>query len=158
MLPGLAADHGDEKTVMIDATYLKAHPTASSLRAMSSSLPTVGWLLSDRGYDAEWFRDALENKGVKACIPGRKQRKTPVKYDKRRYKRRNRIETMFGRLKGWRSVATRYDRSPTVFLSAIALAALIIFWLGMTTCPDPRISMHAPDAERVSQQCRLAKL
>ena len=30
--------------------------------------------------------------------------------DKRRYKRRNRIETMFGRLKDWRRVATRYDR------------------------------------------------
>jgi len=52
-----------------------------------------------------------------------------VKYDKRRYKRRNRIERMFGRLKDWRRVATRYDRSPTVFLSAITLAATVIFWL-----------------------------
>ncbi|WP_235952828.1 transposase, partial [Alterinioella nitratireducens] len=55
--------------------------------------------------------------------------KTPVKYDKRRYKRRNRIEIMFGRLKDWRRVATRYDRCPKVFLSAIALAALVIYWL-----------------------------
>ena len=62
-------------------------------------------------------------------IPGRKQRKTPIKYDKRRYKRRNRIEIMFGRLKDWRRVATRYDRCPKVFLSAIALAALVIYWL-----------------------------
>ena len=53
----------------------------------------------------------------------------PVKYDKRRYKRRNRIEIMFGRLKDWRRVATRYDRCPKVFLSAIALAALVIYWL-----------------------------
>ena len=98
-------------------------------RALCSSLPTVGWLLGDRGYDAAWFREALEDKGIKACIPGCKQRKTPVKYDKRRYKRRNQIEIMFGRLKDWRRVATRYDRSPTVFLSAIALAALVIFWL-----------------------------
>ena len=50
-------------------------------------------------------------------------------YDKRRYKRRNRIEIMFGRLKDWRRVATRYDRCPMVFLSAIALAATVIFWL-----------------------------
>ncbi len=48
--------------------------------------------------------------------------------DKRRYKRRNRIKVMFGRLKDWRRVATRYDRSPKVFLSAIALAALVICW------------------------------
>jgi transposase len=39
------------------------------------------------------------------------------------------IERMFGRIKDWRRVATRYDRSLTVFLSAIALAATVIFWL-----------------------------
>ncbi|MGE4374032.1 MAG: transposase, partial [Xanthobacter sp.] len=78
---------------------------------------------------AEWFRDALEQKGIKPCIPGRKFRSMPVKYDKRRYKRRNRIEIMFGRLKDGRRVATRYDRSPTVFFSVLALAATVLFWL-----------------------------
>ena len=92
-------------------------------------MPNVKWRLGDRGYDANLFREALQDKGIRACIPGRKQRKTPVKYDKRRYKRRNRIEIMFGRLKDWRSVATRYDRCPKVFLSAIALAAIVIYWL-----------------------------
>ena len=53
----------------------------------------------------------------------------PVKYDKRRYRRRNRIKIMFGRLKDWRRVATRYDRCPKVFLSAVALAATVLFWL-----------------------------
>ncbi|MGK7729364.1 IS5 family transposase [Marinovum sp. F03] len=73
-------------------------------RALLSGLPNVKWLLGDRGYDADWFREALQEKGIRACIPGRKQRNTPVKYDKRRYKRRNRIEIMFGRLKDWRIV------------------------------------------------------
>ena len=59
-------------------------------RALLTSLPDVDWLLGDRGYDADWFRDALKDKGIRACIPGRKQRTKPVKYDKRRYKRRNR--------------------------------------------------------------------
>ena len=54
-------------------------------RALLSSLPKVDWLLGDRGYDADWFRDALKDKGIRACIPGRKQRTTKVKYDKRRY-------------------------------------------------------------------------
>ena len=98
-------------------------------RALLGSLPNVEWLLGDRGYDADWFREALKDKGIRACIPGRRQRKTTVKYDKRRYKRRNRIEIMFGWLKDWRRVATRYDRCPKVFLSAIALAALVIYWL-----------------------------
>ena len=52
-----------------------------------------------------------------------------MKYDKRRYKRRNLIENMFGRLKDWRRLATRYDRRPKVFLSAIVLAAIVIYWL-----------------------------
>ena len=98
-------------------------------RALMSSLPSADWLLGDRGNDADWFREGLIEKGIKPCIPGRKSRDKPIKYDKRRYKRRNRIEIMFGRLKDWRRVATRDDRSPTVFLSAIALTATVLFWL-----------------------------
>ena len=69
------------------------------------------------------------NIGIKPCIPGRKSRSKAIKYDKRRYKKRNRIEIMFGRLKDWRRVATRYDRCSEVFMSAIALAATVLFWL-----------------------------
>jgi transposase len=97
--------------------------------ALLDSLPKADWLLADRGYDAGWFRDALKDKGIKPCIPGRKFRGKPVKHDKRRYKRRNRNEIMFGRLKDWRRVATRYDRCPKVLLSAVALAAIVMFWL-----------------------------
>ena len=98
-------------------------------RALVSSLPKVDWLLGDRGYDADWFRDALEDKEIRACIPSRKQRKKTVRYDRRRYERRNRFEIMFGRLKDWRRVLPRYNRCPKVFLSAIPLAALVIYWL-----------------------------
>lgn len=81
--------------------------------ALLDSLPNAQWLLGDRGYDADWFREALEAKGITPCIPGRKTRIEPIRYDKRRYKRRNRIEILFGRLKDWRRVATQYDRCPT---------------------------------------------
>ncbi len=97
--------------------------------ALLDDLPKAQWMLADRGYDADWYRDALQAKGIMPCIPGRKSRNVPVKYDKRRYRSRSRIEIMFGRLKDWRRVATRYDRCPTVFFSAIALAATVIFWL-----------------------------
>ena len=98
-------------------------------RALVSNLPAAEWLLGDRGYDADWFREALVTMGIKRCIPGRKSRSKAIKYDKRRYKKRNRIEIKFGRLKDWRRVATRYDRCPKVFMSAIALAATVLFWL-----------------------------
>lgn len=85
-----------------------------------NSLPAAQWMLKDRGYGADWFRDALEEKGIRPCIPGRKSCAEPVSYDRREYKRRKRIEIMFGRLRDWRRVAKRYDRRPTVLFSASA--------------------------------------
>ncbi len=58
--------------------------------ALLDELPKAKWLLADRGYDADWYRDALQAKGITPCIPGRKSRNKTIKYDKRRYKRRNR--------------------------------------------------------------------
>jgi transposase len=86
-------------------------------------------MLADRGYDADWFQDALKDKGIRPCIPGRKSRGKAIRHDKRRYRRRNRIEIMFGRFKDWRRIATRYDRCAKTFLSAVALAATVIFLL-----------------------------
>lgn len=100
-----------------------------SARALVISLPKVKWLLIDRVYEADWFREAFKDNAVRACIPRRKQRKESVKCDTRRYKLRNRVEIMFGRLTDGRSAATRYGHHPKVFLSAIALAAMVIYWL-----------------------------
>ena len=52
-------------------------------RALVSSLPSADWLLGDRGYDADWFREALLEKRIKPCILGRKSRDKTIKYDKR---------------------------------------------------------------------------
>ena len=96
---------------------------------MLSDLPAADHMLADRGYDADWFRNGLKEKGMSPCIPPRKNRKEPIPHDAERYKARHKIEIMFGRLKDWRRVATRYDRCPKVFLSAVALAATVMFWL-----------------------------
>lgn len=93
-----------------------------------ASPPQARELLADRGYDADWFRDALSSKGITPCIPGGRGRKTPVAYDKELYKQRHKIEIMFGRLKDWRGVATRYDRCAHTFFSAICIAAIVIFY------------------------------
>ena len=68
-------------------------------------------------------------KSDKAPHPGPKSRGKAVRYDERRYKRRNCIEIIFGRLKDWLRIATRYDRCAKTFLSAVALAATVLFWL-----------------------------
>lgn len=120
----------DAQMVRLEPFFPKPHgkPRVDNRRVLSG-LPKVDWLLGDRSYDADWFREALKDEGIRPCIPGRKQRKKTVKYDKHHYKRRRRIEIMFGWSKDCRQVATRYDRCPKVFLSAIALAALVIYWL-----------------------------
>ena len=66
--------------------------------AVTNGRPEANWLLADRGYDADWFREGLIEKGTRPCIAGRKSRKVTIKDDKRRYKRRNRIERMFGKI------------------------------------------------------------
>jgi len=96
----------------------------SGAAALPDALPPAEWMLANRGYDAGWFRNALKEKGIKPCIPGRKSCGKPIRYDKRKYKRLNHIEITFGR-----RVATRYDRYPTGFFSAIRLAATVMFRL-----------------------------
>jgi transposase len=58
----------------------------------------TGWI-RDRGYDANWFRQALAARGSAPCIPSKLNRKVPIEYDKTLYRQRHKIENMFGRLK-----------------------------------------------------------
>lgn len=75
-----------------------------------------------------WLRGRLKFlRTDRACILDRQHRKVRVKYDKRRHKSRNRVEIIFGGL-NWLRAATRYDRGPKVFVSATALAAIVIWW------------------------------
>jgi transposase len=62
-------------------------------------------------------------------IPGRANRKAPILYDTDLYKQRNRIERMVASLTDCRRIATRYDRYAHTFMSAICIAAAVIFWL-----------------------------
>jgi len=93
------------------------------------ALPDADVLIADKGYDSDRFRNALVDIGSQPCIPGRSNRKKTIEYDKALYKQRNLIERMFGRLKDWRRIATRYDRCAHTFFSAICIAATVIFWL-----------------------------
>ena len=93
------------------------------------TLPDADILIADKGYDSNRLRKALAERDIKPCIPGRANRKEPIAYDTELYKNRNLIEPMFGRLKDWRRIATRYDRCAHTFYSAICIAATVIFWL-----------------------------
>ncbi|MER8570058.1 IS5 family transposase [Mesorhizobium sp. M0924] len=89
----------------------------------------VRCLIADKGYDANALRKHLKSEGAQAVIPGRSNRKATISYDETRYKGRWRIEAAFCRLKDFRRIATRYDKLARNFLSAVALATLIAFWV-----------------------------
>lgn len=96
---------------------------------MLPALPPAPVLIADRGYDSDWFRQGLRRQSIKPCIPARSGRNKAIRHRKALYKLRYKIEVMFGRLKDWRRVATRYDRCAHTFMSAITLAATVLFWL-----------------------------
>ena len=100
-------------------------------RHLICALPRARYMLGDRGYDANWFRQALMDKGIEPCIPPKKNHKADVPYDKMLYKKRHKVENMFAKLKDWRRIATRYDRCAHTFFSSICIAAIVIFYLNL---------------------------
>lgn len=82
-------------------------------------------LLADKAYDTNKLRRLLAEHGVEAVIPSIARRKPLIPYDPVLYRQRNLIERMFGRLKDFRRIATRYDKLARNFLAGIALAATV---------------------------------
>ena len=104
----------------------------SDMRAAPVLLKRAGrmrYLLADKGYDADPLRRSLRQASAIPVIPGRRSRKRTVPYDQQRYRDRHLIENAFCRLKDFRRVATRYDKLAANFLSGVALATAIAFWL-----------------------------
>lgn len=85
-------------------------------------------LLADRGYDADAIRAEIAIAGTQAVIPAKKGRRTPALHDQRKYRLRNQIERLFNKLKNWRRVATRYDKSKSSYLGFVSLASALL-WL-----------------------------
>lgn len=86
-------------------------------------------LIADKAYDADRLRNWLNERRIEAVIPGRAARDVVYPLNRAAYRRRNVIERMFGRLKNWKRVATRYDRLAINYLAAIALIATVTQWL-----------------------------
>lgn len=86
-------------------------------------------MIADKGYDADKrVIEVLEKAGKTIVIPPKSNRKVKREYDKELYKARHLIENFFCRLKQYRAIATRYDKTARNFLAAVHLAATIV-WL-----------------------------
>ena len=80
-------------------------------------------LLGDKGYDSDAIRDDLTKRGIEPVIPPRSNRKTPIEYDHEAYQRRNLIERCVNRLKQFRRIATRYEKTARAYPSMLCIAA-----------------------------------
>ncbi len=85
-------------------------------------------LLADRAYDSAELRDWLRQRGTKAVVPNKSNRKQPFSFDRIAYKLRHRIENAFCRLKDFRRIATRYDRLARNYLASVCLVAAVVWW------------------------------
>ena len=96
---------------------------------LMENLQKAKMVLADKAYDVdERMRDKLAKSGCIAVIPWKANRINPLDYDEDVYKSRHLIENFYAKLKQYRGIATRYDKTACSFLGAIYLVAAVI-WL-----------------------------
>lgn len=96
--------------------------------ALIGAIPPSASLLADKGYDADRLRGWLTERGTRPVIPSKANRRAPLPFNERLYRKRNLIECMFCRLKDYRRIATRYDKLAANYLSSLCLAAALTWW------------------------------
>jgi transposase len=97
--------------------------------ALLDCMPATSILHGDKGYDSNAVRRKIEDRGAAANIPPKINRRWKSCFSPVLYRDRNAIERMFGRIKDFRRIATRYDKLARNFLAAICLVATVCYWL-----------------------------
>lgn len=85
-------------------------------------------VMADAAYDADRLREVIAEKGAVAVIPNNPSRAQKIPLDKHLYAQRHLVECCFSKLKQFRRVATRYEKTARNYLSIVTLAATIL-WL-----------------------------
>ena len=86
----------------------------------------AGAFILDKAYDSDAVVAAAKRQGAEAVIPPKKNRKVQREYDQDRYKDRNLVERFFGKVKQYRRVATRYEKTARNFLAFVHVASIMI--------------------------------
>jgi transposase len=85
-------------------------------------------ILGDKGYDSDAFREMINQQNCTPIIPGRSNRIKPIEYDKHTYKERHLVECFIGKIKHFRRVFSRYDKSLRNYASFVCFVGALI-WL-----------------------------
>ncbi len=84
-------------------------------------------IIADKGYDANSLVETIKERESIAIIPPKKNRKVQREYDKHIYKERHLIECFFGKIKNFRRIFSRFDKTASVFLSFLHFAGALIW-------------------------------
>jgi transposase len=85
-------------------------------------------VIADTAFDADHLREAVATKRAAAVIPSNPRRKSPAPLDEALYRERHLVECCIGKLKHFRRVASRYEKTARNFLAVVTVAAIAI-WL-----------------------------
>lgn len=83
-------------------------------------------LIADKAFDNDALRAELNKRGAVAVIPSKADRKAPIPHDKEMYKWRHLVENFFQKIKEFRRIATRYEKTDASFAAVIHLAAALL--------------------------------
>lgn len=83
------------------------------------------FFLADKAYDIDSFRQALTEDGIKVVIPSKKNRLNPTTHDCHIYKERNSVERFFQKIKRFRRMATRYDKTARMYLTGVMFVSIL---------------------------------
>lgn len=114
------------RLIAILLTGGEAHDGPVAERLISRVKPSKR-MLGDKAYNSAELREELDERGTKPVIPNRSNSKQPLRFNKRLYKLRWRIESAFNRLKDFRRIATHYDRLAPNYLASVCLAAALVW-------------------------------
>lgn len=78
-----------------------------------------------KGYDAGAIREELANAQVEAVIPAKSNRREPIPHDREKYRWRTLVERLFNKLKNWRRIVTRYDKTKESYLGSVGLVSVL---------------------------------
>ncbi|WP_437079260.1 IS5 family transposase [Streptomyces sp. enrichment culture] len=95
-------------------------------------------VLADKAYSSREIRDHLRRRGIRAVIPERADQQAnrkrrgqaggrPPAFDPEAYKQRNTVERCINRLKQWRGIATRYEKTATIYLAGLHIAGIFLW-------------------------------
>jgi transposase len=83
-------------------------------------------VIADKAYDSDPLVETIESKGAEAVIPPKRNRKQPRDFDRYLYKVRNLVERFINRIKHYRRIATRYEKTARNFLAFTHVASIMI--------------------------------